>query len=169
MTITLLQETLSQLPDYGESEDYLPLFREICTYNCKTAEERLQLAYILNDLSLRQWEAGEYLEASVRTKLDELIPTIWDQEDLSSTRHLLTVTHSLALKGTWDYMQTRAGSISNPEVKTELLGAIEEYGRSTLDPWRDYEWSCRLENCPPTPEAWTQGLPRGNSRVKDNK
>ncbi len=138
MTIALLQETLSQLPEYGESEDYRPLFREISEYNCKTAEERLPLAYILNDLSLRQWETGEYLEPSIRTKLDKLIPTIWDQEDLSSTRHLLTVTHSLALKGAWDYMQTCVDSISNPEVKAELLSVIEEYGRGILDPWRDY-------------------------------
>jgi len=138
MTLASLQESLKYLPDYGPATVYLPLFREIGSYKCTTEDEGKQLLAMLFELSDRQWETGEYLEPSVRADLDRLLPTIWDPENLDNTEQLVTVTLCLALQSTWKFMQRRTESILNPKVKTELLDAFEQYGRGTLDPWRDY-------------------------------
>jgi hypothetical protein len=138
ITLVSLQETLKRLPDYGPAADFLPLFRDICAFMRGNDDEGVTLLVMLFDLSLRQWETGEYLEPSVRVDLDELLPTIWDAESVDSTRKMVTVTLCLALQNTWRHMQRRMETISNPKVRIKLLEAFEQYRRGPLDPWRDY-------------------------------
>ncbi len=138
MKIDSLQESFEHLPDYGPATVFLPLFRAISSYQCKTVYEEKQLLEMLSELSLRQQETGEYLEPSLRADLDKLLLTIWDPEELDSTEMVVTVVLCLALQGTWDFMQRRMDSTSNPKVITVLSEAFEQYGRGTLDPWSDY-------------------------------
>lgn len=138
MKIDSLLASLNQLPDYGPPNVYLPLFREIGSYKCTTEDEGKQLLAMLFELAERQWETGEYLEPSVCADLDELLPKIWSQEETDSTEKAVMVVLCLALQNTWNCMQQRMSSISNPKVRTVLSKAFEQYGRGTLDPWSDY-------------------------------
>ena len=131
----MILDEVSKLPDKMAPEKLLPYFEGVTKYHQDHPELTVSTAEALFQLADRQWHTYQILTGRHREILVAWLKQVWDVNDLDLIEKLIFVIGALGLQECEYLLRDSLKLALREEVRTEIAGALEEFGDHLGDPY----------------------------------
>ncbi|MFJ5718347.1 hypothetical protein [Neobacillus sp. NPDC093127] len=129
------------LPDYLSVTELNSHFSDLLGYiEANYAASPLGKSEALYELADRQFNTYEYLEESLKERIDSWVISIWNIDNFKLIDNLLSLIALLGLQKSFLTAKTSLANTNlNPEVRTELEDTVTELEGNVSDPYSGFK------------------------------